>query len=70
MKLELTCGDVIEWAEGAVVRCPVHGAQPVARVINAPAPRFRGVASGPHVTPCDLGPHTGRLAGSEPAKES
>lgn len=70
MRLELKCGDVIDWTEGATVRCPVHGAQPVARVIGAPPPRIRGVASGPHVETCDLGPSSTRLVGSATVKES
>lgn len=65
MKLELRCGDVIVWVDGTVPICPVHGPQGVARTLGVPAPRFRGVARGPHVETVDLPAHRGRLVGSE-----
>lgn len=48
--------------------CPTHGNQSVRRVLRMPAPRIRGVATGPHVQTMDLAPFTGRLAGTEPVK--
>lgn len=69
MQLELRCGHVIDWHEGMTPLCPVHGEQGVARTIGAPAPKFRGVCSGPHATSVDLPAFTGRIIGSE-AKES
>ena len=69
MKLELRCGDVIQWTEGMEPICPVHGPQGVARTIGAPAPRFRGTATGPHCQTVDLAPFTGRIAGSDPRKD-
>lgn len=45
--------------------CATHGWQRVVRVLGLPPPRIRGVATGPHVTPEDLAPWTGRIAGSE-----
>lgn len=45
--------------------CVRHGRQRVVRVLGVPPPRIRGVATGPHVTPEDLAPWTGRIAGSE-----
>lgn len=64
MKLLLACGCERAYAETAPI-CPQHGPQRVVRTIGVGAPRIRGVASGPHVTPEDLAPWTGRLAGNE-----
>jgi len=64
MKLLLACGCERAYAETAPV-CPTHGAQRVVRTIGVGAPRIRGVARGPHVTPEDLAPWVGRLAESE-----
>lgn len=40
------------------------GERQIARALNAPAPRFRGVASGPLVTPVSLPPIAVSLKGS------
>lgn len=65
MRLLLRCGDVIAWTDGREPRCPLHGPQGVARVLEMPAPRIRGVATGPHVETTDLPPHHGRLIGTD-----
>lgn len=64
MKLLLACGCERAYAETAPI-CPQHGPQRVVRTIGVRAPRIRGVATGPHVTPEDLAPWTGRIAGAE-----
>jgi hypothetical protein len=63
--LLLRCGCEVRFEDGAIPMCPTHGNQAVARVLRMPAPRFRGVASGPHVETCDLSAWSGRFAGSE-----
>ena len=60
----LACGCERTYREDAPI-CPAHGTQRVVRVVRMPAPRIRGVATGPHVTPEDLAPWTGRIAGSD-----
>lgn len=70
MRLLLRCGDTVTWRDGdAIPICPVHGVQGVARALEVPAPRIRGVASGPHVTTMDLPASTARIAGSAPAEK-
>ena len=69
MELLLRCGCRVPFQESADVLCPRHGPQGVARALGVPPPRIRGVASGPHVQMMDLPAFTGRIAGSEPAKE-
>lgn len=64
-RLLLRCGDTIPFKDGAAPICPVHGNQPVARVLNMPPPRIRGVARGPHVETVDLAPFAGRIVGTE-----
>lgn len=62
--LLLVCGCVIPFEENGRPICPSHGNQAVARVIDIPAPRIRGVATGPHVQTMDLPAYAGRFAGS------
>lgn len=62
--LVLRCGCEVRFRDGEVPLCPRHGAQRVVRTVRMPPPRIRGVATGPHVTPEDLGAWTGRLTGS------
>jgi hypothetical protein len=63
--LLLRCGCEVAFRENAVPLCPRHGTQAIARTLRMPAPRIRGTATGPHVTPMDLPAWTGRLAGNE-----
>lgn len=64
-ELLLKCGCRITFEDDQAPVCPVHGNQPIARVLNIPKPRIRGVASGPLVKTEDLAPSRTRLAGSE-----
>lgn len=66
--LLLRCGCQVRFRDGEAPICPTHGNQVIVRVLSMPAPRFRGLASGPHVTTMDLGAFTGRIAGSEQVK--
>lgn len=68
--LLLRCGCEIRFRDGETPLCPTHGRQAIARTLRMPAPRIRGSASGPHVQTMDLGVFTGRIAGSEPTKET
>lgn len=68
--LVLRCGCQVTFRDGETPLCPQHGVQAVARTVRMPAPRFRGSATGPHVTPQDLGAWTGRLAGSDSGKDA
>ncbi len=68
--LELACGCVVPFHEGETARCLTHGTDRVVRTHRMPAPRIRGVASGPHVETVDLGAFTGRIAGTEPPKDT
>lgn len=63
--LILRCGCEVRWKEDALPCCPTHGQQGVASTRHMPKPRFRGVATGPHVTTMDLAPWTGVLTGQE-----
>ena len=63
--LLLRCGCEIAFEDGRAPICPVHGLQPVARVLRMPPPRIRGVASGPHVQTEDLPAFSGRIVGTE-----
>lgn len=60
-RLLLACGDEVAYADDKTPTCPVHGAQPVARVLDVPAPRFRGVVTGPHAQTVQLDPFVGSL---------
>lgn len=64
MTLLLRCGCTVPFSEQAPI-CPSHGNQAVVRVFGVPAPRIRGVASGPHVTTVDLDPFVGPIPGVE-----
>ncbi len=68
--LELACGCSVPFVENETPLCPRHGVQRVTQTRHMPAPRIRGVASGPHVETVDLGAFTGRLAGSDPPKDT
>lgn len=68
MELLLRCGCVIPYDE-AEPRCPQHGRVGVARVLNVPPPKIRGVATGPHVRTCDLPAFTGRIVGTQAVKD-
>lgn len=63
--LLLRCGCELPYDEDTPPVCPTHGSTGVARTVRMPAPRFRGVATGPHVQPMDLPAWTGRLIGQE-----
>ena len=63
--LVLRCGCQVTFREGEQTICPRHGAQGVARTVRMPAPRFVGMATGPHVKTQDMSAYVGRLAGSE-----
>lgn len=63
--LILRCGCEVPFEEDAQVRCPTHGTQAVAATRHMPKPRFRGVATGPHVQTMDLAPWAGVLTGQE-----
>lgn len=68
--LLLRCGCAIAFDHRAVppkeLICADHGPTGVARTVNVPAPRFRGVATGPHVETCDLAAHVGVIEGVVP----
>lgn len=64
-RLLLRCGCEIRFRDGEAPICPAHGLQVIVRVLAMPPPRFRGLASGPHVETVDLGAFTGRIAGSD-----
>ena len=63
-RLLLRCGCQIAFTDGETPICPQHGVQGVARTVRMPAPRIRGVASGPHVRADDLPAFTGRIIGT------
>lgn len=69
VRLLLRCDCVVDFHENAQIICPRHGPQGVARALNVPPPRIRGVASGPHVTTMDLAPSMARIAGTEKTAE-
>ena len=60
--LVLRCGCEVPLSDDVPI-CPHHGDVGVARAIRIPAPRFRGTASGPHVSTEDLPAWTGVIAG-------
>ena len=62
--LLLRCGCVVAYVEGETPVCDEHGRRGVARAVNMPKPRIRGMASGPLVRTMDLEPFVGRIAGS------
>jgi hypothetical protein len=64
--VELRCGCVVPFVDGETAQCLPHREMRIVQTRAMPPPRFRGVASGPHVTTMDLGAYTGRIAGSEP----
>lgn len=68
--LLLRCGCDVRFREGETPICPQHGRQAIVRTLRMPPPRIRGTATGPHVQTQDLGAWTGRIAGSEPTKET
>lgn len=68
--LLLRCGCEVRFRDGETPLCPQHGRQAIARTLRMPAPRIRGTASGPHVQTQDLPAFSGRIAGSEPVKET
>ncbi len=59
--LLLRCGCVVKFLDGEHVACTEHGEQSVARVLRMPAPRFRGVATGPHAITTDVAPFVGKV---------
>ena len=61
----LACGCERAFNGTDVPICPAHGPQRITRTVRMPAPRIRGVATGPHVIPEDLAPWVGRIVGSE-----
>lgn len=68
--LLLRCGCQIAFREQETPICPTHGNQAVVRVLHMPAPTFRGTVTGPHAQPQDLGAWTGRIVGSDTAKDT
>ena len=60
-RLLLACGDAVLFEDGETPTCPTHGTQRVVRVLGMPAPRIRGVATGPHVQTEDLSPWLGKV---------
>lgn len=63
--LILRCGCEVRWEEDALPLCPTHGQQAVASTRHMPKPRFRGVATGPHVQTMDLPAFGGVISGGE-----
>lgn len=55
VRLTFACGHGQAWSDGQEPRCEQCGERRVSRV-TAPAPRFRGVCTGPSATREDLGP--------------
>lgn len=64
--LILACECAIAFRDGETPFCAIHGEQRVVQTQHMPAPRIRGVASGPHVSTEDLAAHSGRLVDSAP----
>lgn len=67
MRLLYRCGHIGEHREGKEPVCVECGCQGIARVLNAPAPRFVGVATGPHVRTKAMDPAT-PVIGETPLK--
>lgn len=67
MKLLFRCGHDGMFRENQTPTCPTCGEKGVSRAF-APAPRFVGTATGPHVTTQALEPITVNLAQSGPLK--
>lgn len=68
-RLLMRCGCEVVFRDGESPCCGTHQEVRVVRTIGMPAPRFRGTATGPHVTPEDLAPWTGQIVGAD-TKES
>lgn len=63
--LLLACGCKVRFVDGEPPSCGSHGPQRVVRTLNMPRPRFRGVATGPHVQTMDLPASRARIVESE-----
>lgn len=60
-ELLLLCGCRIVFEDDKAPMCPVHGSQPIRRVLHMPPPKIRGTATGPHVRTEDLTAYVGPL---------
>lgn len=61
LRLLFRCGHEGKHREGQEPMCGQCGTRGIARVLNAPAPRFVGVATGPHVKTQAMDPATPTL---------
>lgn len=67
MTLLFRCGHQGKHKDGQEPLCPECGCRSIARVLNAPAPRFVGMATGPHVRTTAMDPAT-PVIGESPLK--
>lgn len=69
-ELLLRCGCTVRFdPKGDYITAPIcgeHGVTAIVRTVGMPAPRIRGIASGPHVQTTDVPVHTGRLVDGPP----
>ena len=63
--LLLACGCQVRFVDNEPPSCSSHGPQRVVRTIGMPKPRFRGVATGPHVKTEDLPAWSGKIVETE-----